>query len=155
MNMCARCRENFTSLAEFDAHPCVMNPQGLPVLRESRRTSLVVIGPDTVRLCWPDCRNEVLLDLGIRGGRNGWVYPPLGSATVTRAWSGKTYEVAWKRCPPSSLPCDLCGQQWRYHVPALVARAADRPGPTERQRAAREAFASRYGTKAEISPLTA
>jgi hypothetical protein len=136
MNLCARCGVNFPTVTTFDAHPCMTaspGPAATAVLREKRRTSIVTIGPDTVRLCEPECRNEVLLDLGVKGGRGAWVYPPRGPAVVTVTWSGKTYEVTWKRCPPSAQPCDLCAHQWHYRIPAAVAAAGR--APTEAQRA--------------------
>jgi hypothetical protein len=55
-------------------------PEG--ILRDKRRTSAITItGPDghadEVRVCWPDCRNDVLRDLGVPTTRGIWVYPPV------------------------------------------------------------------------------
>jgi hypothetical protein len=150
MNLCAKCGHDFRTAVLFDEHPCMtasLEHPDAPVLRDRRRTSLVTIGPDTVRLCEPECRNDVLLDLGVKGGRGGWVYPPRGSAEVTIASNGKTYVMAWRRCPPSAQHCDLCAWEWHYRVPAVVTGARSSRPLTEGQRAARAAFASRYGSK--------
>ena len=95
------------------------------MVRGVRRTCVVKIGADTVRLCEPECRNEVLTDLGVPGGRGGWVYPASGSALVTVGWSGKTLPVSWARRRPSALRCDMCEFQWQRRIPRLVERARE------------------------------
>lgn len=123
---CPRCGEDFPNLQAFDEHMAISHGPDTKPLRTSRRTSIVQLGPDTVRLCDPECRNEVLADLGVPGGRGAWTYPGHGAATVTVAWSGKTYDIAWKRVRPSALPCDACWDEWMYRIPAAVAQAKAR-----------------------------
>jgi hypothetical protein len=139
MNTCVKCRVNFPSLPAFDAHPCMttsLDTAAADVLRETRRTSIVTIGPDTVRLCEPECRDEVLLDLGVKGSGGGSAFRSHGETGVHVEWNGKDYRVTWKRCPPSALHCHLCAGQWRY-------RAAVRK--RELTPAQREAFAPYMG----------
>lgn len=101
------------------------------ILREQRRTSVITLASektgkvDTIRACEPECRNEILLDLGVRGGRGGWVYRSKGDAVVTVPWSGVMYHVSWKRVRPTALACDACGDEWMYRIPELIARAAE------------------------------
>jgi hypothetical protein len=105
-------------------------PVEVESLRDQRRTSSITIGPDTVEVCEPDCRNDVLLDLGIPAS-GGWAYPPRGNANVTVAWNGKDYAVSWRRVRMNDHPCELCADEWRYRIPALVADSRAR---SERQR---------------------
>lgn len=102
-----------------------IRPEPAPVLRESRRTTQVTIGPDTIELCEPECRNEFLLDLGVRG-HGAWVYAPSGGAGVHVAWSQRDYVVTWKRRRTNARPCDLCSDAWQYRIPAIVAAARAR-----------------------------
>lgn len=102
-----------------------MSSGSIEIKRDKRRTSVITIGPDTVELCEPDCRNEFLADLGIRASRNG-NYVRDGEATVTVAWSGKPYRVTWQRHRMNMRHCDLCADQWRYRIPSLVAKARRR-----------------------------
>jgi superfamily II DNA or RNA helicase len=79
---------------------------------------------------------------------NGWAYKPRGSAAVTVAWNQQTYDVTWARRRLNPDYCDTCGEAWRCHVPELITAADARKGrpappPTERQLAARAAFADR------------
>jgi hypothetical protein len=122
---CPRCGENFPDVAAFDEHAYPVEAGSGAPLRSERRTSVVVMGPDTIRVCDPECRNEVLSDLGIPG-RGKWKYRGRGEASVTVAWSGKSYDIAWKRCRPSALPCDACGDGWMGRIPGLVADAQRR-----------------------------
>jgi hypothetical protein len=93
------------------------------ILRDKRRTTVITIGPDVIRVCEPECRNYFLSDLGIPAGRNEWKYRPSGEADVHVAWSGKDYRVTWKRCKPSAIYCDQCGDEWQGYIPASVAKA--------------------------------
>jgi hypothetical protein len=121
--------------------------------RTRRRTTAIVMTNtvtgyvDTVHVCELPCRNEFRRDLGIRGG-HGWAYKPRGSAAVTVAWNQQTYDVTWARRRLNPDYCDTCGEAWRCHVPELITAAEARKGrpappPTERQLAARAAFADR------------
>lgn len=102
------------------------------VLRDSRRTSVITLASetgrvDTIRACEPECRNEVLLDLGVPHGRGGgWTYRSKADAAVTVAWSGIRYRVSWKRVRATALPCDHCGDEWVHRMPELLVRAAER-----------------------------
>lgn len=94
-------------------------------IRETRRTTVITTGPDVIRLCEVPCRNEYLLDLGVKSGRGANPYRSRGETDVTVAWSGQGYHVSWSRCRPSDKPCDLCGDEWRDWIPAAeTARAA-------------------------------
>jgi hypothetical protein len=128
MNLCARCETDFKTIGQFDAHSCMtasLDPAATVVLRTRRRTSAVMIGPDTVHLCDPDCRNEVLADLGIPSSGNG-NYRRRGQADVHVAWNGKDYRVTWEPRTSNARPCDMCADQWRYRIPSLVAKARAR-----------------------------
>jgi hypothetical protein len=96
---------------------------GREQLRDKRRTSRVIIGPDTVRLCEPECRNEVLLDLGVPISGGQYKYRPHGEVTAHVEWNHTDYHVTWDRRPYSSLPCDLCADEWQYRIPGAVAAA--------------------------------
>jgi hypothetical protein len=135
MNLCARCKTDFGTVSQFDAHPCMTaspGPDATAVLRTRRRTSIVTIGPDTVRLCDPGCRDEVLPGLGLKGSGGGSAFRSHGEADVHVTWNGHDYRVTWKRCPASALPCDACGPQWRYRA------GAPRRALTDAQREALE-----------------
>lgn len=129
MNICPRCRADFPSLRTFDAHPCMtasLAPVAAAVLRETRRTSIVTMtsatASDMIRLCEPSCRDEFLLDLGLKGSGGGSAFRSHGEAGVRVGWNGKDYRVTWQRQRPSALPCALCASQWRYL-----------PGPRKRE----------------------
>jgi hypothetical protein len=102
-------------------------------LRESRRTTVITLVSsktnrvDVIRACEPECRNEILMDLGVPHGRGGgWLYRSKAAAVVTVAWSGIRYHVSWKRVKATALPCDHCGDQWVFRMPELIALAAER-----------------------------
>lgn len=101
---------------------CYIRPGAV---RDTRRTAQVVIGPDTIELCEPECRNQFLLDLGVPG-HGAWVYRPSGSADVHVAWSRRDYTVTWKRRRTNARPCDLCWDAWQFQIPAVVAAARAR-----------------------------
>jgi hypothetical protein len=135
---------------------------GMEPVRMSRRTSVITLfshetgHTDVIRSCEPECRNEILLDLGVpHTGHGGWVYRSHGEADVTVAWSGVRYHVTWKRVRPSALSCDHCEDGWMYRMPELVARAAEqsaaRKGVAVPQFAARAA-SSATQTAPEILP---
>lgn len=151
MNLCARCGTDYLTVTQFDAHPCMtasMNPDATAVLREKRRTSVITMtsatARDVIRLCDPGCRDEFLLDLGLKGSGGGSAFPSRGEADVHVAWNGSDYRVTWKRCAPSALPCDLCGPQWRYRA----GRERSSPAPTAAQLRSRADFASRVRAEA-------
>jgi hypothetical protein len=144
-NTCSRCGEGFRTIGQFDAHPCMtasLDPAATAVLRTRRRTCLVTIGRDTVHLCEPDCRNDVLADLGIASSGNG-NYRRAGEADVHIAWNGADRRVSWLPAVSNARPCDLCADQWRYRVPSLVAKARARG---EAMKASPTANSGRFGT---------
>ncbi len=79
-------------------------------MQEQQITSNVRIGPDSVLVCFPACRNIVLKDLKVKGTGGRHVYRTSGRVLVTVGWSGKEYQVIWKNRRASSrpAPCDLC-----------------------------------------------
>ena len=89
------------------------------VLREQRRTSVITLASeqtgraDVIRACEPECRDAILLDLGLKGSGGGSAFRSHGEAAVRVAWNGTGYRVTWKRCRPSALLCDHCGEEWR------------------------------------------
>lgn len=107
-------------------------------VRDERRTCVVVMTSATsreeIRLCDPECRDQFLIDLGLKGSGGGWAFRSRGQADVTVPWSGTEYHVTWERRRPSSIPCAQCEQAWRFR-PARVL-----PPPSEAQLAARERF---------------
>jgi hypothetical protein len=94
---------------------------------------------DEIRLCYPDCRDAFLTDLGLSGHGGGWAFPARGQAMVRVAWSGIRYQVSWARRPPSARLCDLCGDEWT----SRPARMRAVPPPSEAQVRSRAAFAAR------------
>jgi hypothetical protein len=154
---CPRCHQFFRYLAGFDAHPCMIAQiadPAAPSLRDRRRTTVITIvnavtgHVDTIGVCELPCRNEVLHDLGIRGG-HGWAYKPRGNVAVAVVWNQQAYDITWARRRMNADYCNMCGHEWQYYVPELIAAnaqkaAATRAGPpTERQLANRAAFADR------------
>jgi hypothetical protein len=108
-------------------------------VRERRRTCLITLTSaatgraDEVRVCDPDRRDGFLLDLGLKGSGGGSAFRGHGQAAAHVAWKDTTYQVAWKRCRPSALDCDQCGDEWRSRPPR------PRRELTEAQRRALEA----------------
>ena len=140
---CARCGAAFTGLAAFDEHVLTHDPR--PVRQDRRRTCVITMAntgtghTDVIRVCDPQCRDEFLLDLGLKGSGGGSAFRSHGEADVRADWNGKDYRVTWKRNPPSAAHCDLCEPTWRYREPKVKTA----PAPTPAQLAARQAFASR------------
>ena len=132
---CAGCHETFTSISAFDVHQRIdgyslrcLKQAGIlrgNMIRDERRTTVITIGPDVIRVCEMPCRNVFLADLGIPG-RGGWMYKPSGAADARVAFSGKDYHLTWKRCRPSDIYCDQCGDKWRSWLPPLIADAQAR-----------------------------
>jgi hypothetical protein len=118
--------------------------------RENRRTCVItmtsVTAHDVIRVCDPECRDAFLIDLGLKGSGGGWAFRSHGVARVTVAWNHKDYDVTWKRCPPSALPCDSCGDEWKFRPVRTPVLPPPAP-PTEAQLRARESFASRVRSK--------
>lgn len=113
---CAACGAQFLTISQFDAH-MLADHEPRPVLRTIRRTSRVTVGPDIFELCEPECRDEVLLDLGLKGSGGGSAYPAGGEASAGVAWNQKTYAVSWRRQPRASARfCDMCGEDWRFRA---------------------------------------
>lgn len=123
------------------------------MLRDKRRTAVITMisttTNDTIRACEPECRNYVLSDLGIPSGGQ-WKYKPAGEADVTAAWSGRDYHVSWKRCKPSAIYCDQCGDEWQTRIPALIADAQRRS--EARKGIMPPAFAPFLANRAALTP---
>lgn len=81
------------------------------MLRTERRTAVMTIGSDVLRVCEAGCRDYCLDELGVTSSRS-----PTGSERVVLSWNLKAYTVSWKRCPASALPCDQCGNEWESRV---------------------------------------
>jgi hypothetical protein len=128
-----------------------------PVLREQRRTSLVIMASatgrvDSIRLCEPECRDHFLIDLGLRGHGGRSAFRSTGSARVLVEWNATEYDVRWRRFPPSARACDQCGDDWQYRArPA----SAPPPEPTDAQLAARARFAARHRKQGHRRPSAA
>lgn len=128
-----------------------------PVLREQRRTSVVVMVShatgrvNSIRLCEPECRDAFLIDLGLRGHGGVSAFKGTGSACVLVDWNATEYDVRWRRFPPSARHCDQCGDDWQYRE-----RPAARPAePTAKQLAARARFAARHRKQGPTSSAAA
>ena len=116
-------------------------------VQETRRTCVITMTSDTasdvIRVCEPECRDAVLTDLGLLGHGGGWAFQSRGQANVTVAWNHKDYQVTWRRRPPSAMPCDACGDEWRTRS----ARVRVSLPPSEAQLASRARFAAEFGRR--------
>lgn len=120
-------------------------------VRDARRTAVIVLAGtssrEEIRVCDPECRDAFLMDLGLKGSGGGWAFRSHGAARAAVSWRHEDYRVTWERRRASALPCDLCGEAWRFR-PARVL-----PPPTEAQLRQREAFAaSRPGLPPRRAP---
>jgi hypothetical protein len=78
------------------------------ITERGRRTTLVTLGPDTVRLCWPECHKEFVSDLGVTDTRRKVGKP----RTVRIKWLSRDFLLAWIMERTNSKHCDLCGDGW-------------------------------------------